>query len=169
MNNTKTIFKSLLIMIVAISLFTVSCSKDEGGSKSTDPTPITITANDINQALTFANLSVGTVATISTTGSPNVSTSTDIAVSAKAAANISAEEFATALKDIVSRLSISGATVATKGEIDTSSLKSKQTPMSVSLDITPSGKNVFDKALQNKVNKGKLTITLKITPDKNWG
>ena len=40
MNNTKTIFKSLLIMIVAISLFTVSCSKDEGGTKN--PTnPIT--------------------------------------------------------------------------------------------------------------------------------
>lgn len=40
MNNTKTIFKSLLIMIVAISLFTVSCSKDEGGTKApTNPTP----------------------------------------------------------------------------------------------------------------------------------
>ena len=40
MNNTKTIFKSLLIMIVAISLFTVSCSKDEGGTKTpTNPTP----------------------------------------------------------------------------------------------------------------------------------
>lgn len=40
MNNTKTIFKSLLIMIVAISLFTVSCSKDEGGTKNpTNPTP----------------------------------------------------------------------------------------------------------------------------------
>ena len=40
MNNTKTIFKSLLIMIVAISLFTVSCSKDEGGTKTpTNPAP----------------------------------------------------------------------------------------------------------------------------------
>ena len=40
MNNTKTIFKSLLIMIVAISLFTVSCSKDEGGTTTpTNPTP----------------------------------------------------------------------------------------------------------------------------------
>ena len=40
MNNTKTIFKSLLIMIVAISLFTVSCSKDEGGTKNPN-NPIT--------------------------------------------------------------------------------------------------------------------------------
>ena len=48
MNNTKTIFKSLLIMIVAISLFTVSCSKDEGGKKT--PTTPTI------QKITDANL-----------------------------------------------------------------------------------------------------------------
>lgn len=48
MNNTKTIFKSLLIMIVAISLFTVSCSKDEGGTKT--PTTPTI------QKITDANL-----------------------------------------------------------------------------------------------------------------
>ena len=40
MKHTKNILKSLLIMIVAISLFTVSCSKDEGGTKTpTNPTP----------------------------------------------------------------------------------------------------------------------------------
>ena len=40
MKHTKNILKSLLIMIVAISLFTVSCSKDEGGTKNpTNPTP----------------------------------------------------------------------------------------------------------------------------------
>ena len=48
MNNTKTIFKSLLIMIVAISLFTVSCSKDEGGTKTpTTPTIQKISATQI--------------------------------------------------------------------------------------------------------------------------
>ena len=51
MNNTKTIFKSLLIMIVAISLFTVSCSKDEGG-KTTPTNPIVkVSADDITQTL----------------------------------------------------------------------------------------------------------------------
>ena len=52
MNNTKTIFKSLLIMIVAISLFTVSCSKDEGGTKTptTSAKPITITGASITTA-----------------------------------------------------------------------------------------------------------------------
>ena len=52
MNNTKTIFKSLLIMIVAISLFTVSCSKDEGGTKTpTNPKIQTISATDITTTL----------------------------------------------------------------------------------------------------------------------
>ena len=52
MNNTKTIFKSLLIMIVAISLFTVSCSKDEGGTKKpTNPTIVKVSADDITKVL----------------------------------------------------------------------------------------------------------------------
>ena len=52
MNNTKTIFKSLLIMIVAISLFTVSCSKDEGGTKTpTTPTIQKISSTDITTIL----------------------------------------------------------------------------------------------------------------------
>ena len=50
MNNTKTIFKSLLIMIVAISLFTVSCSKDEGGTPTT-PTIQKITDANLTEAL----------------------------------------------------------------------------------------------------------------------
>lgn len=52
MNNTKTIFKSLLIMIVAISLFTVSCSKDEGGTKTpTTPTITKITDANLTETL----------------------------------------------------------------------------------------------------------------------
>ena len=52
MNNTKTIFKSLLIMIVAISLFTVSCSKDEGGKKTpTNPTIVKVSADQITGVL----------------------------------------------------------------------------------------------------------------------
>ena len=52
MNNTKTIFKSLLIMIVAISLFTVSCSKDEGGTKTpTTPTIQKVSAQNITDTL----------------------------------------------------------------------------------------------------------------------
>ena len=54
MKHTKNILKSLLIMIVAISLFTVSCSKDEGGSKPTNPTSITIDAATLDGAIKLA-------------------------------------------------------------------------------------------------------------------
>ena len=37
MKHTKNILKSLLITVMALSLLAVSCSKDEGGSKPTDP------------------------------------------------------------------------------------------------------------------------------------
>ncbi|TXJ21111.1 hypothetical protein EPJ79_08265 [Brachyspira aalborgi] len=39
MKHTKNILKSLLIMVMALSLLAVSCSKDEGGSKPTNPAP----------------------------------------------------------------------------------------------------------------------------------
>ena len=51
MNNTKTIFKSLLIMIVAISLFTVSCSKDEGGTKNPTNPIVKVSAQNITDTL----------------------------------------------------------------------------------------------------------------------
>ena len=44
MKHTKNILKSLLITVMALSLLAVSCKKDEGGSKPTDPTTTTITA-----------------------------------------------------------------------------------------------------------------------------
>ena len=39
MKHTKNILKSLLITVMALSLLAVSCKKNEGGSKPTDPTP----------------------------------------------------------------------------------------------------------------------------------
>ena len=46
MKHTKNILKSLLIMVMALSLLAVSCKKDEGGSKPTDPT-VTISAANL--------------------------------------------------------------------------------------------------------------------------
>ena len=37
MKHTKNILKSLLITVMALSLLAVSCKKDEGGSKPTNP------------------------------------------------------------------------------------------------------------------------------------
>ena len=48
MKHTKNILKSLLITVMALSLLAVSCKKDEGGSKPTDP----ITPKDSKTLLT---------------------------------------------------------------------------------------------------------------------
>ena len=48
MKHTKNILKSLLIMVMALLLLAVSCKKDEGGSKPTDPTPITLGMDELN-------------------------------------------------------------------------------------------------------------------------
>ena len=167
MKHTKNILKSLLITVMALSLLAVSCKKDEGGSKPTDPTPITITADDINQALTFTDLEVGAVATISTTN-PDISISKEIEVSAKATSgsnNIAKTDFKTAIEQIVSGLSISGATVT----VDASAIDSANAtnPANCVLTIQPSGQNKFDTAIKG-VTDNKLNITLKITPDKDW-
>ena len=54
MKHTKNILKSLLITVMALSLLAVSCKKDEGGSKPTDPTPITIDAATLTAAIQAA-------------------------------------------------------------------------------------------------------------------
>ena len=68
MIHTKNILKSLLIMIVAISLFTVSCSKDEGGTKTpTTPTIQKVSADMITQVLKDLGPLKGTEADANTT------------------------------------------------------------------------------------------------------
>ena len=65
MKHTKNILKSLLITVMALSLLAVSCKKDEGGSKPTDPTPITISEQDILGNLKgFQTVTVVTDATV---------------------------------------------------------------------------------------------------------
>ncbi|WP_158634368.1 hypothetical protein [Brachyspira aalborgi] len=44
MKHTKNILKSLLIMVMALSLLSVSCSKDEGSKPTAPSTPIKIDA-----------------------------------------------------------------------------------------------------------------------------
>ena len=52
MKHTKNILKSLLITVMALSLLAVSCKKDEGGSKPTDPQTVVVNAETITGVLT---------------------------------------------------------------------------------------------------------------------
>ena len=174
MNNTKTIFKSLLIMIVAISLFAVSCSKDEGGTKTpTNPAkPITITGASITDALkkipditiSKTKISFNGIAdaesTRTITGTDG-SSATD-AISTKT-------DLETKIKE---GLTISGATVsATAGsELNIAG----QDNITITITITPTSGNSFStteldpytkKADGNSVE---VTLTLKPQQGKKW-
>ena len=167
MNNTKTIFKSLLIMIVAISLFTVSCSKDEGGTKNpVNPAkPITITANSITTA--FAGLGTITIGKMNFNfadfdGSTKTTTITGTAN--KTDVGISTKEDLTAR---IALISVSGATVS--GASENFKVDSGNSPITITITITPDSGNSFAKDLSPYTEKqGKVEFQLTLTPTGDW-
>ena len=165
MKHTKNILKSLLITVMALSLLAVSCKKDEGGSKPTDPTPITITADSITEgfiALGDTKSLGGVVFDFSkfAAAKPEVT-----AVSGQAT---SVDSLKTALGNL--GITISGATVssAVEGTIqDTANAEA-----TVKVTITPSGNNTFDAKVKDSytVNNNAVGVTLKFKPKtgKKW-
>ena len=170
MNNTKTIFKSLLIMIVAISLFTVSCSKDEGGTKNpVNPSkPITITAENITAA--FQALKTITIGKMdfnfaSFDGSKKEMTGT--ASSGDETSSFNAE----GIKGKFSALTISGATVVASATSDGSFNIAGKDSITITITITPTTGNSFAETLTPYTKAdGKVTVTLTLKPQdqKKW-
>ena len=166
MNNTKTIFKSLLIMIVAISLFTVSCSKDEGGTKNpvNPDAPITITAKNITDAIKQA--------TITTKGvSINFSSFNQTGGTANLEATISeAVTLATLKTDLEIALSISADSIVTStatAKVPNSDDSKDTVTIKVEIDA---GKNTFADDVSNEytITEKKATVDITITPNKKW-
>ena len=174
MNNTKTIFKSLLIMIVAISLFTVSCSKDEGGTKTpTNPAqPITITANSITTA--FQGLKTITIGKMdfdfaSFDGTDAKRTMTGASSSTDDSANFNADK----IKAKFSGLKVDGATVDAKVTTTSFPQATDNTAIDITITITPASGNSFAAAEQltpyTKTGEN-VVVTLKLSPEsgKKW-
>ena len=166
MNNTKTIFKSLLIMIVAISLFTVSCSKDEGGTKNpvNPDAPITITAQNITDIIK------GT--TITTEGvSVNFSSFNPQSGSASLDATITKAVALTTLKtDLESALSIpAGSIVNSTANATVTQADDSAEAVTIEVKIN-AGKNTFaeDVSKSYTVKDKTATVKITITPDKKW-
>ena len=162
MNNTKTIFKSLLIMIVAISLFTVSCSKDEGGTTTptTPAKPITITAQSITDGIKKALDGTVMKFTYTAPTSGNTATATATVAATK-------QDDLEALKNLP--ITISGATVEAKvasvPKIDTT------TAITITITITPNSGNSFAETLTPYTTTDgtvKVQLTLKPEGSKNW-
>ena len=174
MNNTKTIFKSLLIMIVAISLFTVSCSKDEGGTKTpTNPTqPITITANSITTAFKgLGTITIGKMKFDFTGFNGEANSRTK-----EGTLNNDGEttlEKATIEKKFNDGLKgkVSGATVDAKVTTTQFPEIASTTAIDITITITPNIGNSFATTLTPYENKnGTVTVTLTLKPEgtKKW-
>ena len=171
MNNTKTIFKSLLIMIVAISLFTVSCSKDEGGTKTpTNPTIVKVSADNITQTLKGLGQLKDTdqaqtvILDLSNINPQNGSA--DIAD-----ANNSFAKVKKALEN-VTQVPWPGVTVTT--DLETQKRPGSKNPLSVTITFTAKSGFEFDATITDKTKytydeKTKSAkLTLKITPANPW-
>jgi len=165
MKHTKNILKSLLIMIVAISLFTVSCSKDEGGTKNpvNPDAPITITATNITDIIKKA--------TITTKGvSIDFSGFNPKSGEASLNATITGAVTLTTLKaDLESTLSILAGLTVTSTATATVPAANSAEAVTIEVEID-AGKNTFadDVKTAYKVVDKVATVNITITPDKKW-
>ena len=167
MKHTKNILKSLLITVMALSLLAVSCKKDEGGTKNpVNPTPITITAENITKGFTAlgATKSLGGVVFDFSkfTASKNAIELT--AASGKASDN---NALTTALGNL--GITIAGTTV--KSEVTGNVNIASQDNITVRVTITPSGNNTLDAKVKESytVNNNAVEVTLTLKANsKNW-
>ena len=178
MNNTKTIFKSLLIMIVAISLFTVSCSKDEGGTTTpTTPKPITITGASITSAFTgLGTITIGKMDFDFTQFDGNTAslTKNGTGVSTGGEDTLTKEGIEKKFNDGL-KGKVSGATVDANVTTATFPAIDSTTEIAVTITITPNTGNSFAaendlKPYTKDASKNTVTVTLTLKPEstKKW-
>ena len=170
MKHTKNILKSLLITVMALSLLAVSCSKDEGGSKPTNPTSITIDAATITAAIKMA----GSTATI--TGATIDFDSLTINEQGKANLTATLSEaitLSTLKNELESGLTFTsgGATATAKAAANFPTDNSTSTAAVVNISID-AGNNTFadDVKYKDSKNNKKATVEITITPadSKKW-
>ena len=167
MKHTKNILKSLLITVMALSLLAVSCKKDEGGSKPTDPTPITLGLKELNSIVTgLVQLQTKWgVEEQAITGFAPKSGNGSISVTvATAFTNI--DELKTALSSRnQAGVKVTVAANSTFGPANVS--EKKEAKFDITIDI---GSNNFAKEVEGPyaVNGKTATLTLTITPTNKW-
>jgi len=167
MKHTKNILKSLLIMVMALSLLAVSCSKDEGGSKNpTNPTPITINAATLTAAIQAA----GKAATI--TGATINFDALKIADGGSADLEATLSDVITLAnlkKELESGLSFSSAVATATATAEVPSANTGKEAVTVTIKIN-AGNNTFADDVKYKTDSKNATVKLSITPanKKNW-
>ncbi|TXJ13653.1 hypothetical protein [Brachyspira aalborgi] len=176
MKHTKNILKSLLITVMALSLLAVSCKKDEGGSKPTDPTPITISEKEILDNLkgfkkvtvvTDAEVDFSAVA-IETGGTVNLTVT-------KKQNNLTLGTFKTDMGNQLETkvADVIGVTVTVADNSDAQGNEkpaaSNKKPVVFELTITAKTGYVLDTKIPGYDNSKKtVKLTLKFTPSEAW-
>ena len=174
MKHTKNILKSLLITVMALSLLAVSCKKDEGGSKPTDPTPTTISEQNIVETLQgFGTVATGAGSVNFQTGVTKIGTDASIAlqVDKGSDATLTLDTFKTKMKEELEKkvASIPVVTVAV-GEAGGNAAASGQEPVTFELTITAKTGYVLDTKIPGYQTDKTVKLTFSFTPDgqNNW-
>ena len=169
MKHTKNILKSLLITVMALSLLAVSCKKDEGGSKPTDPT-VTIDAATLDGAIKFAaaRLAANTTLIGKVTFDFSAFTSADGKgnASATVSAAVKGADLKTALESAFTISSDDYSSTASAGTIQDDAKTATLT-----ITITVKGNNTFASDISPAYKKDgdkSVKTVITITPDKKW-
>ncbi|WP_307971961.1 hypothetical protein [uncultured Brachyspira sp.] len=170
MKHTKNILKSLLIMVMALSLLAVSCKKDEGGSKPTDPTPTTISEQNIVETLQgFNTVATGAGSVDFKTGVTKIEASIALQV-VKGNDTLTLNTFKTKMKEELGKkvANIPGVTVAVADTTPTSGAEKPETannkPVVFELTITAKTGYVLDAGIKGYQTDKTVKLTLKFTP-----
>ena len=169
MKHTKNILKSLLITVMALSLLAVSCKKDEGGSKPTDPT-VTIDAATLDGAIKFAaaRLAANTTLIGKVTFEFNSFTSADGKgnASAKVSQVVKGADLKTALESAFTISDNDFSYTASASQIADDAKTATLT-----ITITLKGNNTFASDISpayTKEGEKAVKTVITITPDKKW-
>ena len=173
MKHTKNILKSLLITVMALSLLAVSCKKDEGGSKPTDPTPKNSEAllTDILRRLGQLK---GTGADKDTVMVDLSSISPQGGEAAISGANQNYNKVKAALEGVLTTANFQKEQIGLNAAPTIPAKPTGSDPLSVELVFKANANYIFDDSIikgsaytYNASNKT-AKLTLKITPAKNW-
>ena len=168
MKHTKNILKSLLITVMALSLLAVSCKKDEGGSKPTDPTPSTTKIVGTTIETAIKNLSSVTVseATINFS-SVSLLETIDLTVT-KGTSYLSLATFKTGMKTELEKIKVEGATVIVENAGGNAASGGK-VPVTFVVTIEAKENYELDAGIKGYQQADKIVkLTFSFTPDNSW-
>ena len=172
MKHTKNILKSLLITVMALSLLAVSCKKDEGGSKPTEPTTVTISAANLLDSIKQIEAYKDTTLLVSFSAvdfSATVGESTEVTTEANQS---TFTEIQSGLKTVFDELA-NNAVFQVTTDIDSVTRPSASDALNVTLTIKPATANVkfasdITDGSKFKYQDGAAVLIVKIKPSGAW-